>query len=285
MGEPLLSIITVCRDDAYGLRRTLQSFAGLNHDRIETIVIDGSDGDDCASVESAFRGAITVYVHGPDRGLYHAMNKGVARARGHGFLFVNAGDEIYNAQRLNQLVAHCGTDLGRKLHFGGHVQAIGPHFLPVQAQLLTPEGIAQGIVPSHQEAILPAGFSKANPYDEGLRFLSDAKLLKRAFSELEHIRLDALLVVVEHGGISSFPGSWLSVLRHCREAMALEKPTPVILGFMVRVLARKIVAALLGGKKLEAIQIARALRRAHRSSEGGGLLGPRSNREELTADL
>ena len=275
-GEPLLSIITVCRDRAPGLGRTLKSFAGLDFTIIETIVIDGSENDECVLAASAFPDAVTHYWHGPDRGLYHAMNKGAGRARGNGLLFVNAGDEIHNARRLNALVREHGAGFARAVHFGGHVQAIGPYALPVRAPAVTAVAIAQGIFPSHQAAILPAGFSRANPYDETLRFVSDAKVLKRAFLELRHVRLDEALVVVEHGGISSLPGDWRSVLRHCREGTMLERSVPATLAFMARVLARKAVADLAGYKTLEAMQIARALRRAGYPAGGGGALTARA---------
>lgn len=278
---PVLSIITVCRDHPSGLRRTLRSFAGLDFDCIETIVIDGSHGNDCAAVVAAMRGAVTLYVHGRDRGLYHAMNKGIDRARGSALLFVNAGDEICNAKALTRLVRAYGEDMAHSIHFGGHVQAIGPYFLPIRAPAMTARSIAQGAFPSHQAIILPADFSKANRYDETLHFLSDAKFLKRAFSQLRAVRLDELFVAVEHGGISSVPGSVLSVLRHCREALTLERSWPERLRFVARVLARKLVALLLGGRRLEAIQIARAL---HRAQHPAARRIAVARREEVRAD-
>ena len=266
--EPRLSIITVCRDHASGLRRTLRSYQGLDFDCIETIVIDGSLGDDCASVVAAFPGVVTHYLHGRDRSIYHAMNKGMECARGTAFLFVNAGDEILDTRRISQLVRDYGADMAHTIYFGGYVQAIGPYFLAARAHAVTAQTIAEGIFPSHQAIILPAGLSRAHPYDEALHFLSDVKFLKRAFSELPHIKLDDLLVIEEHGGISSSPGSFPSVLRHCCEAMTLERPLYATVRFIARVLARKIFATLLGRRRLEAIQIKRALRRAVTESAG-----------------
>lgn len=285
MSGPTLSIITVCRDHASGLQRTLNSFVGLDFDCIETIVIDGSRGDSCAAVACAFGEVVTQYSHSPDNGLYHAMNKGLDRARGSAVLFVNAGDEIYNARRFSQLVRTYRAEMAHTIYFGGYVHAIGPHCLPVRAPAVTARGIARGdALPSHAATILPADFSRVYRYDETLHFFSDRKVLQRAYYELNHVRLDELLAVVEHGGISSFPGSWLSELRHCREVMTLEQPAPVRLVLVARLLARKAVAALLGRCRLEAIQIKRALRRAHQHAEGH--IAPTRGRdgEEVRAD-
>ena len=66
----------------YGLSRTLESiFAQTWHD-YELIVIDGGSTDGSAELIEENAGRIAYRVSEKDRGIYHAMNKGVRRTSG-----------------------------------------------------------------------------------------------------------------------------------------------------------------------------------------------------------
>jgi glycosyltransferase involved in cell wall biosynthesis len=92
---PLITVITVVRNDPVGLRRTLQSFG--SDVNFEHVIVDGSDSPvSCRSVLDQFdapRGG-RVVVAELDNGPYHAMNKGIIAARGSWIWFLNAGDEV-----------------------------------------------------------------------------------------------------------------------------------------------------------------------------------------------
>lgn len=93
-----LSIITINKDNAEGLRRTMESVLLQTCKDFEYIVVDGASTDGSVQVmeELASRiqaaGIPTDAASEPDTGLYNAMNKGVRKAKGEYTLMLNSGD-------------------------------------------------------------------------------------------------------------------------------------------------------------------------------------------------
>ena len=84
-----LSIITVNYNNCAGLRRTLDSVAAQTCREFEFLVIDGGSTDGSADLLRAGGGFVDYWVSEVDRGVYHAMNKGVQAAHGDYVLFLN----------------------------------------------------------------------------------------------------------------------------------------------------------------------------------------------------
>jgi glycosyltransferase involved in cell wall biosynthesis len=92
---PLVSIITIVRNDRPGLSRTIASVARFKGNQSEYIVIDGASTDDTLqALDSETIRNVDTLVSEPDKGIYDAMNKGIERAHGTYLLFLNAGDEL-----------------------------------------------------------------------------------------------------------------------------------------------------------------------------------------------
>lgn len=93
-----LSIVTVNRNNADGLRATLESTfaAQTGFDDWEQIVVDGASTDGSFAAVDPHRGDSRLgwCVSEPDTGIYNAMNKGAAHARGDYLLFLNSGDTL-----------------------------------------------------------------------------------------------------------------------------------------------------------------------------------------------
>lgn len=94
MTAPLLSIITVTLNPGAALERTLASVARLKRPGVEYLIIDGGSTDGTVERLHMHTGLIDNWLSEADPGLYWAMNKGAAQARGRHLLFVNAGDEL-----------------------------------------------------------------------------------------------------------------------------------------------------------------------------------------------
>lgn len=77
-----ISIITVVRNDKR-VSRALDSALSQEFDgKLELIVIDGGSTDGTLELLERYRPQLSVLVSEPDRGIYDAMNKGIARATG-----------------------------------------------------------------------------------------------------------------------------------------------------------------------------------------------------------
>lgn len=98
-----ITVVTVCYNAAQTIADTLRSVAAQRGVEVEHIVIDGSSTDDTLAVVARFPHVSTV-VSEPDKGIYDAMNKGLARATGDAIGFLNADDSFCRDDAL-QLVA------------------------------------------------------------------------------------------------------------------------------------------------------------------------------------
>lgn len=94
------SIITVNLNNSSGLIRTFQSVFGQTYSPIEYIVIDGGSTDGSLEIIKRFENKISYWISETDKGIYHAMNKGIKVATGDIICFLNSGDEYYSNYTL-----------------------------------------------------------------------------------------------------------------------------------------------------------------------------------------
>lgn len=91
---PLVSIITVVFRAARELPPLLESIVAQRGEDTELIVIDGGSEDGTLEILRRFDASIDYWISEPDRGIYDAMNKGIAAATGEYILHLNAGDRL-----------------------------------------------------------------------------------------------------------------------------------------------------------------------------------------------
>lgn len=156
--RPLVSVVTVAYNALEPLRRTLDSVRAQRWDAIEHIVIDGGSTDGTIDLLSARDREIALWRSEPDRGIYDAMNKGLAQAIGEYVLFLNSGDV------LRGRLLFPGQDFGR--------------LLPVRAlnfwgrsRLLRLRDIRLGMPYCHQGVLFKN--QELVPFDTSLRISAD----------------------------------------------------------------------------------------------------------------
>jgi glycosyltransferase involved in cell wall biosynthesis len=92
--QPLVSIITVVFRDGAQLQPLMKSVFEQVQGDVEIIVIDGGSNDGTVEMLREWDGKIDYWLSESDRGIYNAMNKGIAAARGEYVLHLNAGDRL-----------------------------------------------------------------------------------------------------------------------------------------------------------------------------------------------
>ena len=97
--RPKISIITVCYNAAKTIEKTLVSVQQQDYPNIEHLIIDGQSTDETLSIVAKYPHISAVYSQS-DKGIYDAMNKGIARATGDYLWFLHADDQIYAADTL-----------------------------------------------------------------------------------------------------------------------------------------------------------------------------------------
>ena len=111
-----ISIVTATFNSGATLRDTLESVLGQSYGDYEHIVVDGCSHDETLEIlreyEPRYMGKLH-WISEPDRGLYDAMNKGIAMATGEVVGILNSDDFYTSADVLecvSNALADCSVD-------------------------------------------------------------------------------------------------------------------------------------------------------------------------------
>lgn len=123
--EPLVSVITVAKNDAQGLSRTFQSVFGQNHHSIEYVVVDW---DTCARSRDLIRQHadsidLILKENGANRG--DLLMKATAAATGRYVLFMDPGDEFSETTSIMDAFQDAPQDAGVIYGHSYHVDSDG----------------------------------------------------------------------------------------------------------------------------------------------------------------
>lgn len=102
--EPLVSIVTVCKNSEKYIEKTMRSVLDQTYKNIEYIVIDGGSTDNTVDIIKRYKDNIAYWISEPDRGAYDAMNKGIAVASGEWIGIINS-DDWYAPDAVELIVA------------------------------------------------------------------------------------------------------------------------------------------------------------------------------------
>lgn len=108
---PKLSIITINLNNAAGLQKTIESVINQTSKDFEYIVIDGGSTDDSVEIIREYESKISYWISEPDRGIYHAMNKGIKQAKGEYCQFLNSGDRLVATDTTYQMLNTIDNEL------------------------------------------------------------------------------------------------------------------------------------------------------------------------------
>ena len=195
----MISIITICYNDAKGLKKTLDSVFVQDFKDFESIVIDGGSTDGSFDVIKQYEKNITFWVSEPDKGVYHAMNKGVAQAHGDYLIFMNSGDCFHAPDVLSNITEYqediiCGKVLkGKSTVPSGH-----------NKPTITLVDLMRASLP-HQAMFIRRELMIKHPYDEGYKILSDWKFCIETlvFDNCSFRNIDTIVADYDTNGIST----------------------------------------------------------------------------------
>lgn len=197
-----LSVITINCNNWEGLKRTIESVVYQTNPDFEYIIIDGGSTDRSVAVIQENAAHIDYWVSEKDRGIYHAMNKGVAVANGEYCIFMNSGDIFYDKEVVarvydDELVADIVTGIlcWEVLKFPQK------RFPPLSIRFST----FYSDTLKHQASFIKTSLLKAIPYDETFKIVSDWKFFMQALIE-KNSSYEAIGVIIARSdsvGISS----------------------------------------------------------------------------------
>jgi len=105
MFQPKLTVITIVYNNARDIERTVLSVLNQTYPHIEYLVIDGASTDGTLEIMKKYQHRLAMLISEKDKGIYDAMNKGLALATGDYVLFMNSGDEIYANDTVENVFA------------------------------------------------------------------------------------------------------------------------------------------------------------------------------------
>ncbi len=92
--NPFFSVITVVKNDEKNILKTIKSISSQTFKNFEYIVVDGLSKDNTVNKALLKKKNINCLISKKDKGIYHAMNRGINLAKGKVVVFVNSGDTL-----------------------------------------------------------------------------------------------------------------------------------------------------------------------------------------------
>ena len=183
----ILSIITINRNNAAGLEKTMRSVAAQIGGDFEYVVIDGASTDGSVEVIRSFEASLgerLKWISEPDKGIYNAMNKGIGMATADYLQFLNSGDSLVSddiTMRMTEALKSKGYPsilYGNMLKDMSGGKAMRDRcFAGREISFL---GFYTGSLNHSSAYIQRSLFNRYGMYDEGFKIVSDWKWFLQA---------------------------------------------------------------------------------------------------------
>jgi hypothetical protein len=226
--QPLVSIVTVVYNGATTLEHTIQSIIEQVYGNVEHIIVDGGSTDGTLDILRKYDADIAYWVSEKDAGIYDAMNKGIALAKGDYIGMLNADDYLASPLSLETIISQFKSN---------DVDAVFSNL-----DIVDPENLNRVLrkyrVPSFSSFLLRIGvmpphptfyckkscYEKVGLYRTDYRIAADFEMLVRMLQKF-HISwsyIDKTTVKMRSGGVSSsgIKSSWVvnrEIIRACLE--------------------------------------------------------------------
>jgi len=215
-----VSIITVAYNSAATIASTLASVEEQTHADIEHIVIDGKSTDATMSIVEQHRPRLAQVVSEPDRGIYDAMNKGIALATGGIVGFLNADDVLNDAGAVAGIAAAAAA--GAEVVYADLVYVRNDDLRRVvrrwRSGAFHRSSLRFGWMPPHPTFYVGRSLlHEVGGFDTSLRIAADYDLMLRCLTRPATIvaYLPQVVVRMRTGGVSNATLS--SMMRKSRE--------------------------------------------------------------------
>jgi glycosyltransferase involved in cell wall biosynthesis len=99
-----VSIVVVSLNTKVDFLKTLKSILNQKNKNYEIIVVDGMSSDGTLDLVKKYKNKISKTIIEKDKGIYHAMNKGIKLSEGEWIIFMNSGDVFYRNNILDKFL-------------------------------------------------------------------------------------------------------------------------------------------------------------------------------------
>ena len=204
-----ISVVTACFNAESTIEATLDSVRDQTFRSVEHVVIDGSSSDGTWDIVAERRGSLAVAISEADRGIYDALNKGIARSTGVVVGFLHA-DDVYADSDVLGRVAHAFEDPEVHAVYGDleYVSRDDPgrvirHW---QSEPFSRNKLGWGWMPPHPTLYVRRSmYERVGGFDLSYRIAADYDMILRLFSQPDFnpVYIPSVLVRMRLGGASN----------------------------------------------------------------------------------
>jgi len=217
-----ITVITAAYNSAATIADTLRSVSEQSYHSVEHIIVDGLSTDNTLAIVQTHGAHVARVISERDRGIYDAMNKGLAAATGDVIGLLNSDDLYPHADVLSRVAAAFAADPRLDALYGDlrYVKQfdVRKNVRYWQSSDFRPGIFLHGWVPPHPTFFARREvYAKLGTFNLDYRLAADWELLVR-FMEVNRIRtryLPEVLVHMRLGGATN--QSWANVWEQNRE--------------------------------------------------------------------
>ena len=200
-----ITVVTITYNAEDVLQWTLDSVLRQTHPCVEHLIVDGASKDKTLALATSYKqrsdaagnGHEVVVLSEPDRGIYDAMNKGLARATGDYIVFMNAGDSFHADNTLEEVAKAASSTATERLPgvIYGDTDIVDDKGIILHRRRLTPpkrltwRSFRNGMLVCHQAFYALTDIARQTPYDLQYRYSADVDWCIRVMKKAEEKKL------------------------------------------------------------------------------------------------
>jgi len=204
-----ISIVTAVRNRKSTIARAITSIKEQTYKNVECVVVDGASSDGTRELAESLVGPNDKIISEPDKGVYDALNKGLAIASGD-IIGLLHSDDLYEDKQVLENVAEVFNYNAVDVVFGdaaffkkGEPETIIRRY---RSTLLSKRNLAWGQMPAHPSMFFRAEiYHRLGGFKDDYKIAADYEFLCRLVSQVEvrSVRLPRVLVRMQMGGLST----------------------------------------------------------------------------------
>jgi glycosyltransferase len=206
----LISVLTATYNSSLFLKDAFHSFAKQTYKAKELIVIDGASKDSTLKIIQDHQTLINQFISEPDQGIYDALNKGIALAKGDVIGILHSDDFFASDEVLSKVAQLFATDPELEAVYGDldYVDRIDPNKMirKWKSGVYNFQKLKQGWMPPHPALFIKKDcFTKYGNYNLQYRSAADYDLILRFLfkHKIKTAYLPQVLVKMRIGGLSN----------------------------------------------------------------------------------
>lgn len=203
-----ISIITVSFNSEKTILKTITSVNRQSYQNIEHIFIDGCSNDDTIDIiKKNMKIKTSILISEKDKGIYHAMNKGIKLASGEIIFILNSDDTFYNTKVIEKTVNIFKKDNKLDLIYGNLIYTKnGKIIRRWNVGTYLKESFLKGWCPAHPSFIVKKKiYEKNGLFNLKYKYAADIEIMYRFLEKLEckYYYINEVLINMKVGGKSN----------------------------------------------------------------------------------